>query len=329
MSPHDSTLWYFSAGFILVMSLVLVVPILRRKTDVFTTWNMFLLGAIIFNGFSGFNASAPGHYLPTYTTKDYNMYYLGVLIYYPVAIFTYYYWKYPRRLAGRRLLKWPKLSGWSLVILTLILMTIGLFSRFHLPIPVLGQLLFQFGVVTPILALSCAFIAWYRSPSNIMLMILLVALGASTFVIVLGLGGTRRYLMSTLAVAPFALYWVWLRYKSTQQIIIWIVAALFIGVPVLKAFGSIRHTITGAGGLERSMQVIARLPTEIARGGSMEGFMGQDSVECALLTIHMLNDKSDRLAVSPFHATVFVITNPVPQVVETHATLMLAAALFG
>ena len=314
MSPNDKFLLAFSIVFIAVISLLLVVPILRRKIDVFTTWNFFLLGAIIFNGFSAFNATRGKHYLPSYQSSDYALYYLGTILFYASAFLAYYQWKYPRRAAGRRLRKWPQLTGWTLVILTLVLTLSGLANRYPLPIPVIGQLMFQFGLAGPILGFACAFIAWYRSPGNVLLMMLMLFIAATTLITVLGVGGSRRYLMSFLAVAPLCLYWVWLRYKPTHVMLTWILATVFIGVPVLKGFSEIRHQLKHRGtAFERSVLVLQNLPRAILSGGSAEGFMGQDSVECALLTIHMLHDRSDRLQVRHFFAPYYVLSNPVPR----------------
>lgn len=315
MSPNDKVLYAFSVCFILVMGAMLVSRVLRRKTDFFTTWTFFIVGSIIFTGLSGINATSRGHYLPSYTAADYQLFYVGTILYFLSTLCTYHFWKIPRRVAGFTLLSWPRLSGWTLVILTVGLAAIGLFQRFPLPIPFVGQLLFQFGVATPLLAFACAFIAWYRQPSNPLLLALLIGIAGLALFTTIGLGSSRRYLMATLAVVPLCMYWVWLRYKPTGVIIAWLLAGLFVGLPVLKAYTALRHNVGmgEGGGSARALALIRGLPREIMSGGSSEGFMGQDSVEAALLAIHMLNDNSDRIEVAPFHSLIYIITNPVPR----------------
>lgn len=314
MPSNDVMLWCFSVAFIVTMTCLLVMPILWRKSDVFTTWNMFLLGAIVFTGFSGINATRGGHYLPSYVASDYALYYLGVLLFYGAAFAAYFGWKYPRRLAGRRLLRWPKLSGMTLVVLVFAFASVGMFQAFSLRIPLLGQLLFQFGVAMPVFAFTCAFIAWYRSPSSPMLIALLLTIGGIALFQSLSVGGSRRYMMSALAVAPISLYWVWLRYKPTPTIVAWILAVVFIGVPLLKGHALIRHhSSSNISAAQRTVELLKKLPSAIMRGGSSEGFMGQDSVEVALLTIHMLHDKSNRLEVTPFNCLYYILVNPIPR----------------
>lgn len=314
MSPADRFLYGFSVVFIAVLTLQLVVPTLRRRRDVFTAWNVYLVGAIIFSGLSGINATIRGHYLATYTFQDYQLYALGAVAFHLVATLTYHYYKLPRRLAGRHLLSWPKLSGWVLVILTIGLSLVGLLQRYPLPIPFIGQLLFQFGTVSPLLAFSCAFIAWYRDRNNPLLLALLVIVGTTTLFTTLGVGSSRRYLAGALAVIPVCLYWVWLRYKSTTMIVCVLGIGVLVGVPVLKAYSAVRHTVkTEGAGTARTLALLRALPSRILSGGSSEGFMGQDSVECAIMTIHMLNDNSDRLQVSTLHTPYYILTNPIPR----------------
>ena len=213
------------------------------------------------------------------------------------------------------MLRWPALSGWGLIILTLGLVGMGVFTRFPPSIPFIGQLLFQFGVSTPLLGLACAFIAWYRAPANPLLIGLLVVAGAFVVVMTLGLGSSRRYFMSAMAVAPMCLYWVWLRYKPTTTILVWLGAAMLIGVPMLKALSAVRGVAKYSGGspVERAVTILTLMPKAMMSGGSSEGFMGQDSVESAILAIHLLNDNSDRLEVVPFHSAIYILTNPIPR----------------
>ncbi|MEO1495964.1 MAG: hypothetical protein AAFV43_02315 [Planctomycetota bacterium] len=314
MSPADRFLYAFSAAFVAVVALQLVVPILRRKSDVFTTWNLYLVGALIFSGLSGINATGHGHYLATYTFGDYQLYMLGAIGFHLSATLTYHFLRTPRRLAGRTLLAWPKLSGWVLVIITVGLTSVGALQRYPLPVPFIGQLLFQFGTVAPLLAFSCAFIAWYRDRSNPLLLTLMLGIGAFTVFMMLGVGSSRRYLAGALAVVPVSLYWIWLRYRSTPVTLCWIAAGVLIGLPVIKGYSAVRHTVrTEGGGSARAMALLREMPSRIVSGGSSEGFMGQDSVEAALMTIHMLNDNSDRLRVEPFFTAKFILANPIPR----------------
>ncbi|TWT47363.1 hypothetical protein [Botrimarina hoheduenensis] len=329
MISNDSLLIAFSYAFIAVMATLLIVPILRRRTDVLTAWNTFLIGAIIFTGVSGIRCANAPHYLPGYTGSDYSLYYLGTVIFYSITVLTYYFFKFPRRLAGITLRNSPPLSGGILVVMVILLMGIGVFQRVQVPIPGLAQLLFQFGVMTPFFALAIAFVAWYRSPSNLLLLVLLLFVGAATLIGSLSLGGSRRYLISALACPAIAYYWISLRYQPNRKIFTQTAIALAITMPIVLGYGLIRHASanTSAQGMQRGVAIVKALPSAIRSGGTSEGLTGQDSVECALLVIHMLNDGSDRLEVDPLYSIKYILGNPIPRVLWPEKPVAIGATL--
>lgn len=317
MTANDKVLYVFSAAFAVVIALMIIVPIVRRKSDIFTSWNFFLAGAFVFNGLSGFSAATSQEYLPVLSSTTYQLYYLGTVIFYGTIAATYYYFKTPRRLAGRTMRHWPELSSTTapLIAVALLSLIVGIVAP--IPIPFIGQLMMQFSLVAPSIAVAVLTVAWFRDRSNVLLLIMLLmaiplAVGASVAV-----GGSRRYLMSMLAAVPVSFYWVWLRYKSTPQILAAIGVSIALAVPVLAGFGAIRHADreakSAASAVERARMVLEALPKAIKSGGSSEGFTGQDSVECALSVIQLLNDGSKIMRVDPLASLWLMITNPIPR----------------
>jgi len=315
MNALDQQLYYFSVGFAVVVALMLVVPIVRRKSDIFTAWNFFLLGAFVFNGMSGLNAATAQEYLPSLSKSSYYAYYLGTVLFYGAITITYYAFKAPRRLAGRTLLHWPEVSSTTAPLIAVGLMTLIVGVVAPIPIPFVGQLLMQFSLVAPSIAVAVLAIAWFRDRSNVLLLALLLlslplAVGASVAV-----GGSRRYLMSMLAAVPVSIYWVWLRYQPTAYILTVVAIAMAVTVPVLAGFGAIRHANLEdkTDAVTRAKLVLTALPEAIKRGGSSEGFMGQDSVECALSTIELLNNGSRQMEADPFASLWLIATNAIPR----------------
>lgn len=315
MTPNDATLLLYSNVFMGVMGCLLVIPVLLRKSDVFTAWNFFLVGTIVFCGVSAHNCVNNAHYLEGYRTADYVKYYVGSVIFFTTIVLTYYFFGFPRRLAGRHFLEWPKLTPATAPVIVLPLVAMSLFMVIPVPVPGLRQFLFQVALSAPTIGLACAFIVWFRSPANVFLMLLVaIAAGAAMFSSISG-GTSRRYLISTLSSVPICFYWAWLRYKSTPVIFGWIVASIAAVIPILTGFTMIRHSTreTATSASERMSQLVESLPKAIQAGGSLEGFTGQDSVEAALLTIHMLNNGSKALEVYPFYSVVYIATNPIPR----------------
>lgn len=314
-SSNDAILGMFSTAFIVVMSLLLVVPVLRRKSDVFTAWNFFLVGAIVFQGLSGYNAVTYEHYLGTYKASDYHQYYLGVVVFYTTIVLTYYLLKFPRKLAGRHFLEWPELSAATTPLIVLPLGLLVVFRLVPIGVPGLQEFLVQASLSGPIIGFACVFVAWYRNPTNIFLAAVLVVSGMlAVFAATTG-GSSRRYLIAALAAPVVGLYWVWLRYKATPVIFGWIAAGLACVIPLLLGFTMVRHIIRNNS--ESSTQqfelLVQELPNAVKEGGSLEGFMGQDSVEGALMLIHLLNDGSKALEVETLYAPYWVLVNPIPR----------------
>ncbi|MGL4514799.1 MAG: hypothetical protein ACRCT8_17050 [Lacipirellulaceae bacterium] len=317
MFSNDGLLLIFSIVLAAVLAAVLFIPIARGQSDFFTARNVFLVGAFVFNGMSGIRTTYVPHYLDTYKFGDYLMYFAGVCVFYPTLLVTYHFFKAPRRFAGRNLLRWPAVDGPVLVFLAVVLTGAIAFQVVRVPIPVLGELLGQFAYAAPPIGLACAFIAWFRSPSNPFLLTILVIVAGLGLFASINAGISRRGLIAVLANLPITLYWIWLRYKPNRTVIAYLAIAGVITIPVISGFTMVRHMFShddralGVG--ERGLTLLRELPNAIKQGGSLEGFMGQDSVECAIMTIHLLNDGSRRLEVDPFYAIKYALSNPVPR----------------
>ncbi|QDT67220.1 hypothetical protein MalM25_01170 [Planctomycetes bacterium MalM25] len=317
MDPNDRVLLAFSYSFILVMGLLLVVPVLRRQRDVFCAWNLYLLGTIVFGGLSGINCVTIDHYLPNYKSADYNKFYLGVAVFYPTIIATYHFFRWPRKLAGKSLLKWPELNASTVPLIALPLAAVVVAQVMPIPIPGVHQFLSQAALSAPVLALACAFIVWSRSPSNVfMLLLVLIVFGAAVFGATSS-GTSRRYLVGVLATAPVCLYWTWLRYKPTPYILGTLLAAAAIAFPVMMGYTMIRHLIKQnvESSSQRFSNLLNELPKAVQSGGSSEGLMGQDSVEAAIMCIHLLNNGSGALEVDHFFTPKWVLSNPIPRAI--------------
>lgn len=313
MNAADTKLYFFSIAFAIFMASVLVIPVLRRKSDVFTCWNFFLLGAFVFNGMSGLNA-VKQEYLPTLSNGTYSLYFLGAIVFYGVAFATYYGFKAPRKLAGRTLLKWPVVSSATapLIVGALTLLMIGFFVP--IPIPFVSQVVAFFGLAAASIAVTVLTIAWFRDRLNVLLLVLLLVYLPLTIGVSVAAGGSRRFLMCTLSAVPVSMYWAWLRYKPTPYIVSVIGLGTMLATLVLAAYGAVRHSDMGdASGLGRARAVLLALPRAMQSGGSSEGFMGQDSVECALSVIELLNNGSHNMEVDPLASLWLVATNAIPR----------------
>ena len=319
MDSLDQQLVIFSWAFVLLMGAALVLPAILGKRDWLTAWNFFLLGSLIFTGMSGINAAKFTHYM-SFSSGTYLRYYLGVIIFYGVIFLVYFKFRWPRRFAGAHFLKWPPLSGISLFTLISLLTLFSLF-RFFLPnIQFVGQLIAQLGLQAPFVAATIAFVAWYRDRTNPIFLAILIGtlLLALFFGIIAGSG--RRYLINGLLVPIICLYWLNLRYRPNFYNATALLCLLAITGPLYLSYNALRHVHfrAGVGSENRTSEIIRSLPSMLAfdkllSPHQLDSFMGQDSVECALATIEMLNDGSERLQVKPLYTLYWIAVNPIPR----------------
>ena len=304
----------FGFTFIGVMLLMIFVPYLRRKSDLLTTWNMFLLGAINFVGFASLKAAYSSHEfrILAYERRDYVLYILGAITFFVTLTAAYYWIKFPRKLAGRRFRKWPPMS--IEVLYAMIAMSLGMaiFAQLPIRIPGVGQLIFHLGNKGIIIAVAMAFTAWFKSKDNPLTIATLI--GVLLFSAMLGVmaGSGRRTLVGVAVALPICAYWLWLRYKSPWSNLVLFAAAGVLGVFTLAAYSAVRH-FDQRGKVERSIEnslnAVRDLPSRIFTS-DVDPLLGQNATQIALAAIHLYTNS---LSPEPFHSTIFVATNFIPR----------------
>lgn len=313
MNQLDSQLMIFSWLVVAVFAAMIAIPTLQRKREVLSAWNFFLLGSLVFTGLSGINATQTPDYV-SYTRSDYIAFYIGVLVLYSAAAFGYSYIRWPRRLAGKVLLSWPPVTTTSLFVLTMLISALSVLIVLQIPIPFIGQVLFQLAIHAPCIALTCGFVAWYKDKTNPLLIGLLMLILMIGPLAVLSAGSSRRYIMSLILVFPICIYWLQLRTKSMATIMLVMGLAAAVALPLMMGYSAVRHSNTSQiSGIERAAMMITKLPEAIRSGGVTEGLFGQDSVEVALTTIHETYSGSGTILPSPFFAAYVIVTNPIPR----------------
>lgn len=313
MENLDSLLYQVSAGFSVLMVLMVIVPYLLGRSDLVTTFNMFLGGSFIFIGLSGMSSAELMHY-KWYPSEVFYKYFIGLAVFYSILFLSYYLLRFPGRLAGRNLLTWPSVTTSSMFILAIVAAIIGTLALFPIPFPFVSQLQFQFFVRCGPFAVVFAMAAIRRDKSNPVLWGTLVAILAAMLLTSMAFGGGRRFALSLLLVIPIYIYWVWLRYKPA------VVAMVLLGIGAvgsfifMEAFDTVRHRTTDAErGVDRAFESLKLT----GRGGKERTFdvkrFSQNSVETTLFTIFLYESRDSQFEKSLFHAPFFVLVNPIPR----------------
>ncbi|MEQ8849344.1 hypothetical protein [Botrimarina sp.] len=329
MNANERVLLLFSLAAVVVFALMIIVPTLKRKHEALSFWNLFLLGSLLFTGLSGVNAATTPDYSPL-AKKDYYLFYVGAVVYYTAAAFAYCYLKGPRKLAGKSLRKWPPMTSVPLMLLTALVAALAVFQMTEVSIPFVGEIVRQFALQSPLIALTIAFVAWYQRRGNVLWLVNLLALLVLALLWSLAAGTSRRYLLSMLMVIPIGVYWLTLRYKSISQTVLWVAISMAVVLPVLAGYSLIRHSFywSGESGLELSMAALEKLPRAIQNADVTSILDGQDSVEVGLTTIHYVNNP-DRgvLTGQHFFVPYYVLVNPIPRSVWPEKPESIGAVL--
>src|SRR5688572_23505298 len=161
---------------IILAVLTVVIPYIRRKSDLLTSWNFFLLGTVSFVGLSGLEAYWKPDYFRQleYTSADYEKYLWGLVTFFGALYLGYYWIKLPRGMADRFPRKWPPGSTAVLFFMLPLTVVMAVGSVFPPQIPVVHQFFTQVGNKAIVFALVLAFVAWYRQKVNPVLLIALV-----------------------------------------------------------------------------------------------------------------------------------------------------------
>jgi hypothetical protein len=313
----EHTLVQFSWAFIVVLSLLILLPYWFRRADLITAWNVFLLGSIVFVGTAGLMSG----YRPDvfrileYRREDYEHYMLGVVTFHSVLIAVYYLFRLPGRIGGKVLQTWPPDTVPVLFLMLTLTLVFAMTAVVPHSIPGLSQFLFQVGNKGIPIGVVLAFIAWYKQRSNLpMLLVFLgVAFLAAGYAVMLG--GGRRTLIAMLAAVPVSLYWIQLR-KLRPAVNLLILGACGVALAaVVGAYSMVRHFDRRGEMVERSfaqsLQAVANIRNRLF-DFEIEPLLGQNAAQFSLAAIHLYTEDHEP---APFHSLKFVALNWIPRAI--------------
>ena len=313
MLPQDKTLELFSLLFCLAMALMILVPYARGKSDLLSFCNIFLGGSILFIGLSGYAWSSEEH-RGQYAPQVYTLYYLGFSIFYTCLILSYTFVKFPRKFAARYFRAWPKPSFATYFSLALFAIVLSVFTLFKLPIPFVGEILFQLTINLGPMAVVMALMALSKDKFNPLNMLLVTFTVGVALVISLSLGGGRRPMMTLLLSFPVVVYWTWLRYKKPRVVLPWLLVFGMILLGFNNGLYAIRHHRSQRGGVGLALDRIKTIATEtFSFQISSIADLAQDSSEVTLYTIHLFVGPNAKYEGELFFGPKFILVNPIPR----------------
>jgi len=316
MSPADN-LTVFSYAFIGAMILLITVPYFMRRSDLLTSWNVFLLGSINFVGLAAYVAgTSPEHFkIFEYTRSEYNQYMLGVVTFYVTLVIAYHWLKLPRKAAGTLFRKWPPASMAVLFFMLALNIAAALGSVFPIPIVGFAQLMSQLGNKAIVFMVVVAFCAWYRQRANPLLIGTLAGIVLLALVIAIKSGGGRRTLVGVCMGIPIAYYWLHLRFRPPIRSAFTIGIAGVVVIMMIVGYSQVRHFDRRGEMRERSFatsfEALMNLPAKmLTPSDASKSIVGQNAAQTSLAAIHLYTTEVDP---EPFHTIYYVASIAVPR----------------
>lgn len=301
----------------IVFALTIVVPWLLGWSDLITSWNLFIFGAVNFVGYAAVQ-SGKGVYSYCLPTRDEVLkLMLGTIAFFVPLYLTYYRTRFTGRVAGRTLRHWPGIHGPKMGFIIGLCVVMVLLSMFYPNIQFIGQIVIIVGPPAGIIAVAICFVRWWENKTNAAMLVLCLALlGLSALAAVHGTTGRRTFL-SVALVLPLCLYWIHLRYKQPVFTAVPIIVGAFVVVVLLAAYSTIRHrynaeivNVTGRTSFQTAVESLKMLPSAIVRLQGVKEVLGGDSMEASLVAINRYTKIEPP---QPFFVVKYVLLNPVPR----------------
>lgn len=318
MSKDDELLFWFSVFFTLVMVATVLASYLRQRQDLFTAWHMFLGGSALCVGFSGIYMTSKPHIFD-YSSKTYELYYFGVVLFYVTVYATYYFFKFPAWKAYRHFRTCPPLSSSTMMLISLAALVVSVSQLVLVQIPGVSQILVRFGLLAPTFAVVFSFAAWFKNKANPVYVLLLIVVSGIAFYSAFSLGGGRRILYGTAFAFPLCFYWWKARYWKPTRVLALLAMLAVVTVLADRAYNNVRwYGVRNVKTLDRKEGAGARWGRFLDKLQNMDDFdftrIGQQGTEHSFIAIRMYSLKEmGAFDQSPLHSLKVLITFPIPR----------------
>lgn len=300
-----------------VFGLTILVPWLLGWSDLITSWNLFLFGAMNFIGYAAVQTGQQVYNYCLPTRDEIVKLMLGTVAFVIPLYLTYYKFGLPARLAGRTMRHWPATRGLALPVMIGLCVVMALLSMFYPNIQFIGQIVIIVGPCAGIVAVAITFLRWWENKTNAAMLVLCLALlGLSALAAIHGTTGRRAFL-SVALVLPLCLYWVHLRYKPVIFTAVPLVAGAMAVIVLLAAYTTIRHrynaevvNVSGRSAFQTAVESLRMLPAAIVQLKGVSEVIGGDSMDASLVAINRYTKIEPP---QPFYVVKYVLVNPIPR----------------
>src|SRR3990172_3417714 len=174
---NSGPLVYLGIAIITLTAFTILVPFLRRRSDMFTAWNIVLLGGAMFMGVGSLAVAYGDFHWPELqwfqpTRSDVRQFIVGSVAFYATMFFAYFVSSWPKRICAQFLNNWPPLTlpvlGFSLIFFGIIAVASPLARQ----VVFLGSLLLNISHKALVFAVVFSFCHWYQNKRQLPLLLL-------------------------------------------------------------------------------------------------------------------------------------------------------------
>jgi hypothetical protein len=314
-------------GILLISTLAIILPVIRRTGDAATFWNIFLLGGMAFTGvgclevvYGSFDWPQLQWFQPT--RNDVQIFVIGTLVFYATIFGSYYWLARPiDRVTNRFFNKWPPFSLPLMLAMIGAALAVSVLAILLKNVFFIGSLCINLSQKITVFAVVFAFCHWFQNKRQLPMLAMFIGvfLYFSLFAMVTYVG--RRMLMSIFAAPILCMYWLKWRYYSPKYILAGMAIGGALMFTAIGFYSTIRHAreLYGLQGERTFANVLktmasTRLSDEVAylRTQSFH-FFSQYTVHYSLLTIHLI--ESREVEVEPLATLRFLATYPIPRAI--------------
>src|SRR4051794_21336929 len=277
--PNTDPLVWFGFVVIALTGLFIVVPFLRGKSDLLTSWNTLLLGTAIFVGLAAIEANVvpqlPYQELNWFqpTEKEVSWFMWACSAFIAALLLAYYYNGPAKRFAQRRFAKWPELTTPVTFFILACCSVVMFLSLIFRHVVFLGPLFFNLGLVCAPAISVFSFALWYKKRINLAWLLLFLALFSGVSIYAMVVSGGRRLLMSVFLGPVLVAYGVNVKYWGKGKILLKLALSGILVTGVGAVYSKFRYY--SAVAKERSAKGIVSQMKDLRKQGDFFSALGK------------------------------------------------------
>ncbi|MEX2317487.1 MAG: hypothetical protein WD669_10075 [Pirellulales bacterium] len=323
MNNSEPLVWY-GICVMIICGCFIAIPYWRGKTDLLTGWNVLLLGMGMWTGFGCLEVrygNWPWAELQWFqpTRQEVKWYMLNSGAFLAALLTFYYYNPLGKRIAARRLQKWPPDTG-STYILVLAICAAIAFASFVVPrTNFVGLVVAQLSHKAAVFACVFSFILWYRDRINVAWLMAFIGAFVMAALFAMIVSGGRRLLLSVFLGPILCFYWIHARHWKPRNTLAALSVAACAILVVSVVYSSFRWYSRGPSQQQRTVgAIVEQLRGLQHREGLFQiifanklNYFSQNNVHYAMLAKRYVD--TGQLIPKPLNTLRFVLSYPIPR----------------